>query len=88
MALRVVLLPAPLAPKRATMPPSGTVSDTRRAGRGRTVGQAWGTCQLDLGRQSTFVLSDRVLAPKSARGERTGTRQYTGVKGVAGVPPS
>ena len=28
MALSVVLLPAPLAPRRATMPPSGTASDT------------------------------------------------------------
>ena len=28
MALRVVLLPAPLAPRRATMAPAGTASDT------------------------------------------------------------
>ncbi len=28
MALSVVLFPAPLAPRRATVPPSGTWSDT------------------------------------------------------------
>ena len=28
IALRVVLFPAPLAPRRATMPPSGTASET------------------------------------------------------------
>ena len=30
IALSVVVLPAPLAPSRATMPPSGTDSDTPR----------------------------------------------------------